>query len=93
VQVEVGKTVADAVSFAIENNVVAMGGGYNPFPASMIADKKTLLLQLGEGEEIGNPVADEPKMEQVMVPALLGCKISTSIAIRTEGDPRRFEVV
>ncbi len=87
VQVEVGKTRADAIGFVIENNVLAMGGGYDPFPASMIADKKTILLQLGEGEDIGNPVANKPKMEQVVVLALLGRKISTSIAIVSEGNP------
>ncbi len=92
-QVEVGKTTADAISFAIENNFLAMGGGYDPFLASMIADKKTILLQLGEREEIGYPVAEEPKMEHVLASALLDCKISTSIAIGTEGDPHHFEVV
>ncbi len=92
-QVKVGKNAADAVGFAIEDDFLAMGGGYDPFPTSMIADKKTIFLQLGEGEEIGNLIVDEPKMEQVLVPALLGCKISTSIAIGTEGDPCRFEVV
>jgi hypothetical protein len=90
VQVEVGKTTADAVSFTIEDNFLAMGGGYDPFPASMIADKITVFLQLGEGEEIGNPVANKPKMKQVLVPALLGREISTSIA---EDDPCQFEVV
>jgi hypothetical protein len=93
VQVKVGKTAADAVGFAIENNFLAMGGGYHPFPASMIANEKIVLLQLEEGEEIDNPVADKPKMEQVLVSALLGGKISTSIAIGTEGDPHLFEVV
>jgi hypothetical protein len=93
VQAKVGKTAADAVGFAIEDNFLAMGGGYNPFPTSMIADEKTVFLQLGVGEEIGDPVAEEPKMEQVLVPALLGCKISTSIATGTEGDPHQFEVV
>jgi hypothetical protein len=53
----------------------------------MIADEKTVFLQLGEVEEIGNPITDKPKMEQVLVPALLGCKISISIAISMEGDP------
>ncbi len=62
-----------------ENNILAMGGGYNPFSTSMIADEKTALLQLGEGEEISNPVVDKLKMEQVLVPAILGCKISTAL--------------
>jgi hypothetical protein len=59
----------------------------------MVADKKTIFFQLEEGEEIGNPIADEPKMEQVLVLALLGHNISNGIAISTEGAPPRFEVV
>jgi hypothetical protein len=60
VYVEVGEAAADTVGFTVECNVFALGGGDNPVPAGMVADSKTIILQLQEGEEISISVPDEP---------------------------------
>jgi hypothetical protein len=60
VHVEVGEAAADAVGFTVEYNVFALGGGDIPVPAGMLADAKTVVLQLQEGEEISNSIPDKP---------------------------------
>jgi hypothetical protein len=44
----------------VKDDFFTMGGGDNPLATGLVADGETVLLQLGEGEKIGNAVAHEP---------------------------------
>ncbi len=51
------------------------GGGDNPLAIGLVADSETILLQLGEGEKIGDSIVHKPWVKEVLVPAFLGSKI------------------
>ncbi len=57
---EVGKTGADPDDLAMKDDLFAMGGGDNPLATGLLADGKTVLLQLEEREKIGDCIAHKP---------------------------------
>ena len=60
VRIEVGEVAADIVSLTVKGDFFAVGGGDNPLTTGLVADGEAVVLQLGEGEKIGNAVAHEP---------------------------------
>ncbi len=57
---EVGKVMADTVSLTVKDDFFAVGGGDNPLTTGLVADGEAVVLQLGEGEKIGNAITHEP---------------------------------
>ncbi len=46
----------DAVDLAVKGDFFAMGVGDNPLTTGLVADGETILIQLGEGEKIGDSI-------------------------------------
>jgi hypothetical protein len=49
-----------AVGLEVKYDVFAMGGGDNPLAMVLVADGETVVLQLGDGEKIGDANAHKP---------------------------------
>jgi hypothetical protein len=56
--VDVGESTAYTILLSEEGDFFAPGGGDNPVATSVVAASKSVRLQLGEREEIGDAVAD-----------------------------------
>ncbi len=54
-----GEAATDAVSLAVKDDFFGVGSGDNPLATGLVAVGKTIILQLGEGEKIGNAIAHE----------------------------------
>jgi hypothetical protein len=44
----------------MEDNLLTMRGGAVPLAAGLVADRETIVLQLEEGDEVGDGIADKP---------------------------------
>jgi hypothetical protein len=58
--IKVGETTSDALGLAMKDDFFAIEVGDNLLATGLVADGETVLLQLGEGEKIGNFVLQEP---------------------------------
>ena len=56
--VDVGEAMAHAILLSVEGDLFALGGHDNPIFPGVVAYREAVCLQLGQGEKIGNAVAD-----------------------------------
>ncbi len=58
--VDVQESATHAILLAMEGDLFALGGGDDPVATGVVADRESIYLYLGEGEKIGNTIAEEP---------------------------------
>jgi hypothetical protein len=63
------------------------GGSYDPFSTCVVTDGETVVFQLGEGLEIGNAIADKPKVEKVLVPSFLCGEVDPALQLAQRVTP------
>ncbi len=56
--VDVGEATAHAVLLSVEGDQFALGGCDDPISPGVVAYREALCLQLGQGEKIGDAIAD-----------------------------------